>query len=146
MDFCDCIGLETPKSPRHRLRIIFMRYFILFFSCSTSFEGRSFFLFFFLPLVVVKRKTKFMCDPTRAFPRANVLRRAPRRTLLKTIPEHETRPFPPATYNLSSGRRREIAEKVFYLFFSSPSYYSGATALFPYSLNKINSPHVSIYD
>jgi len=35
-----------------------------------------------------------MCDLFRGFPRANVLRREPRRTPFKTIPEHETRPFP----------------------------------------------------
>jgi len=106
MDLCGGggVGLKTPEKPTssfayyyiyalfYFLFVLLFIFFLLYF-----FRGEVFFLF--LPPVHVGPSlmaggAKFMCDPFRAFPRANVLRRAPRRTLFKTIPEHETRPFP----------------------------------------------------
>jgi len=87
-----------------------------FFFALLLLRGGVFSIFFHL-LFVVKRGTKFMCDPSRAFPRANVLRRAPRRTLLKTIPEHETRPFPVQRIIYHPADDVKLQKKCFTFFF-----------------------------
>lgn len=99
------------KNPRHRLCVI-----RIFFA--RVYRGEALFLFFFVRIGSLRGR-KFMCDPCRAFPRANVPRRASthrhRGRGAQRYLNTKCNNFPCNYVNLSSGYRVELQKTNFFL-------------------------------